>query len=358
MLSMAVGLIFNYSRIDAYVKKNVIIYLFYSVFIALLALAFYNSTLVFESCLQLAICGVAFMLGYSLRFMSDKQIFSSKIIFCSFALIMGLVSVFESGGFVIQDTYAISLKNSSGAILGTAMIIAIAISLETKRKFTKVLSVIVFMLLLISLLTFRNRSTLIGCVIALVLLLWKSSKDISYAKLFYYTFVTCILGFIAMYLFEINFMQYAYDSLFANKDTSDVNDLSSGRLDMIKYGWENVITVNPIGGNMAVKKEMGCIDCFPVSVLNFQGLFGVLVYLPLYVFLFHSCYKRCKYINYCYLYPYLCLFVLLVTSFFEASFPFSPGTAVFATYFFLGIEEGRLNIRCRRQLVNNRFMCK
>ena len=338
LLCVVVGVVANKKNINKHIFRSMKNYILYVLIICTLIFLIYQENI--TGILPHFVLPFAFFLmGFAKKNISDKDVFLCQLTFVAFALIMGLLNVRSTGGFVIQDMYVVALKNSSGAILGTAAIISIALFIGQDKLIPKYLAGFSAFLLIICLLTFRNRSTLVGFLLAVTLLIRRSSKQVSFLKIFMISIVAVILFAIVASMLNVSITEYAYTSFFANKDTSDIDDLSSGRLTNISEAWENIILADPIGANLSLKKQLLSIDNFIVYVYANLGLFGLLAYLPLYIYLIKFVIRRIKRVDYRHLYPYLCIATLLITSIFEATFPLSPGTAVCAAYFFCGLEE-------------------
>ena len=333
LLCVVVGVVANKKNINKQIFRSMKNYILYVLIICTLIFLIYQENI--TGILPHFVLPFAFFLmGFAKKNISDKDVFLCQLTFVAFALIMGLLNVRSTGGFVIQDMYVVALKNSSGAILGTAAIISIALFIGQDKLIPKYLAGFSAFLLIICLLTFRNRSTLVGFLLAVTLLIRRSSKQVSFLKIFMISIVAVILFAIVASMLNVSITEYAYTSFFANKDTSDIDDLSSGRLTNISEAWENIILADPIGANLSLKKQLLSIDNFIVYVYANLGLFGLLAYLPLYIYLIKFVIRRIKRVDYRHLYPYLCIATLLITSIFEATFPLSPGTAVCAAYFF------------------------
>ena len=130
--------------------------------------------------------------------------------------------------------------------------------------------------------------------------------------------------------------QLLVDSFLKNRNVSDLNDVSSGRIDLMLLGIDNFISYPFFGGgdiNAAVH-----VHCYPVRVLSSRGLFGSFGYLFFYFSLFVIWVKEIfqkkppqagdvgRYL----------IGILLLVSLGEVSMPFGPGTISAICFILLG----------------------
>lgn len=106
--------------------------------------------------------------------------------------------------------------------------------------------------------------------------------------------------------------------LFNNRDSDDLNSLSSGRLQIIADIWDNYLKTPVFGiGNKYV-------DCFPFAMLIQFGIIGFLIVMAFIWDIWKKCYKirNLSKLGLC---AFLTYASFLVNSLFEAQAPFGPG---------------------------------
>ena len=296
---------------------------------------FIYEELIFKHFVNLYLTLTIYLFGYTLNDHSQKFIRTIIKVYCITALLMGLYSILTGiGGFQITEGgYAILLKNSSGVILGCATIMAYHLSTEEESKKNKIIWIVIAIVLFLSLLTFRNRSTSVGVIILFLIILFKhikkngiKSRDVILA--------IAILG--GLSIVGINPINYIIQSFTENTDTTDLESFSSGRTYMYSKAIE-IYSNDVIGGNLSQNIKLLTVDNFVLSLSARTGIWGMIIYMPIYFYLWVISIKNIitnKNTNSTL--PYYCIFILLVVSFFEASYPFGPGTAIFISYFLLG----------------------
>ena len=120
--------------------------------------------------------------------------------------------------------------------------------------------------------------------------------------------------------------------LLAARDSGDINDISSGRMDQIARGWEMFKQNIWLGTG-----DTRTVDCFYVSVLMQYGLFvgGVLAILSVYPVVWGLWnYKKIKS-------PVMMIMILCALSYtiggiFEENAPYGPGVRCYISWFLFG----------------------
>lgn len=277
-----------------------------------------------------------FIFGFSICDSSPKSLASICAIYIFSAIFLGIYSIITNlGSFEISDTYAMSVKNSSSVLLGTAMILCLPLIRCAKKRLTCIFWICASTLLFICILTFRSRTCMLGVVLAYIIYLMRSK--ISIPRLL----CNRITIFIALSIIglticlNVNFSSYIYDAIFAGKGANNVNSITSGRIHLFKYAWE-FFTLNPLFGNLQQDRALPPIDNFILSQLTWYGIVGALWNLVAYIIVWMICIRglfkssiKCTYI-------FLTLLLLCITSITEGPFPFGPGTPVICSWTLLG----------------------
>ena len=273
------------------------------------------------------------IIGYSVRGYNSVSFTKITKVFIFSSLFLGMYSVIKNvNGFIITDTYAFSLKNSSSVLLATSIILCTYIITETTIK-RKLLWYILLALLSLCLITFRCRTAILGTAIGLFFIICRKKLLLNIFNI--YNIGLIITALLTIYIFNLSPIDFLYDSLFANKDVNDVNSITSGRLSTYQIGMD-VFGENPWFGNSAVNKDLPPIDNFLISTLSTNGICGALINFPIYIITWIVCiWGICKQQGK-ELYPFILLLLLCLTSITEAPFPYGPGTSVFFSWFFFG----------------------
>lgn len=316
------------------------LYLYYGTYALLISsIAFiFSGIFIFQASQNIYIAISCFLLGYCVTNQSEDFIYRCMKFYVLAALFLGLYSIYINlGSFTITDTYAFSVKNSSGVLLGTGVILNTFLLQETSttnNRFSIIIWSITLILLITCLLTFRCRTAIISVTLSLLYLLYrlKVMRKIIQRPVF---LLAIIIGLIVTFYFNFTPWEYIYDSLFSNKDTSNLNGITSGRLSTYKIGLD-VFSQNLILGNAALGHKLPPIDNFIIGNLTYYGIIGALLMFPPYVYVWYMCMRGLFKNAPSNLYPFLSLFIICMSSFTEGPYPFGPGTPVMCAWFLLG----------------------
>lgn len=275
-------------------------------------------------------------LGYTATKHSRSDLYRIFVIYILAALFLGLYSILTNlGGFKITKLYVFSVKNSSSVLLATAQILCLYLIKDAKTTFKQILWITIWIILFVCTMTFRSRTCMLGVIIATSIFLIKSKVNIT-KLVFSRTFLLSVfIVFVTTAIINIDISQYIYDAMFANKDTDDMNSMTSGRIEIFQFGWD-FFKRHPILGNLSVGRELPPIDNFILSQLVYFGVVGSLLNFIAYIAAWLYCIKGLITSHLEESYPYLTLFLLCLVSFTEGPFPFGPGTPVICTWFLIG----------------------
>ena len=119
--------------------------------------------------------------------------------------------------------------------------------------------------------------------------------------------------------------------LFANRDASDLNSLSSGRVELLSSCIQLFLTNPFIGiGNKY-------FDCFPVIILTQYGMLGASIIFTFIGRVIKDCFCVLDKSNKLDLCAFLLMVTYLLDSLFEAQPPFGPGVKCFPLWMIWGI---------------------
>lgn len=312
------------------------LYLYYGVFALLfcsIVFLFYE-TFIFSVTSNLFLSVTCFLLGYCCYDHSNEFLIRLMKIYAAAALFLGLYSVYTNlGSFIITEQYAFAVKNSSGVLLGTGIILCAFIINVSHSKFEIATWSTIMFLLAACLLTFRCRTAIISVFISLVYFLYKKhliQRSLQKPLIL----LILISALIAANLLDLIPFDFIYDSLFANKGDS-LDSVTSGRFTTYDYGL-NIFAESPILGNAVLGRHLPPIDNFVMSILTYYGLVGALLMFPPYLFIWSICIRGLLKSSSSNLYPFLPLFLICMTSFTEGPYPFGPGTPVICAWLLLG----------------------
>ena len=337
-MSIIIGIIFLTLAIN--IKHKLFfalsLYLYYGVFALLVCcIAFLTSGIfILDATYNIFLTITCFLLGYCCKNQTLSFIYRCMKVNILSALFLGLFSVFTNlGGFVISEQYAFSVKNSSGVLLGIAIVLCAFVIKESNVKCSTALWWVVMFLLAVCLLTFRCRTVIISVTMCLIYFLYKN--NILYRLLQPIILLYIISIIILLNIFNLSPIGYIYDSLFSNTNVNDLNSVTSGRLDTYDIGWQ-VFSESPMFGNKLMHRSIPPVDNFIIGNLTFYGVVGALLLFPPYFYTWYICLKGLWHQSISNLIPFCTLFLICMSSFTEGSFPFGPGTPVICSWFLLG----------------------
>lgn len=332
--AMVLNLVLNLGKDWFYGISMYIYYGLFSLIICSIVFLF-NDVFIFQDTFNIYLSITCFLTGYCAFNHELYFIDRCKKIFVLSSLFLGLYSVINNlGAFTITEQYAFSIKNSSGVLLASGIIICMFIINKSSKFIHHIFWGAIMVLLCLCLLTFRSRAAIISVLISMIIYLYKRKVLLSVLKNPFVLILFSIL-LLLIYIFDIIHIDYIYDSLFANKDVSSLDSVTSGRLSTYKKGLQ-VFNECPLLGNALLNKHLPPIDNFIISQLSHFGMMGLLLLLPAYLFVWYICIFGIIKSRIDDLLPYLLLFIICMISFTEGPFPFGPGSAVFCAWFMYG----------------------
>ena len=251
-------------------------------------------------------------------------IFSITLLITGTILALIIYKEFLAGFDIMQKTYAYKAKNSIGQILFCSILIPILCfkpkDLFIRFSFWGCLLVVLSIIFLL-----KSRATLAGVFFVIVYFIFKS-KNKTIKRITISIAVLC--GFIL--LTNPDIYELIVDGiLFAGRDAEDLNDLSSGRVELVT----NILQQIP--DNIFFGLGHFYLDCMPIAFLGQYGIIGSSV---VFIFLISLSIKILKLDlkDDIYLTTFLLWSVFLINALFEANPPFGPGIKCFLLWVLVG----------------------
>lgn len=334
MFAMALNLIMNIGNDWFY---GISMYIYYGLFALIICsiIFLFNDVFIFQDTYNIYISITCFLTGYCALNHEMYFIERCKKIFVLSSLFLGLYSVYNNlGAFKITEQYAFAIKNSSGVLLASGIVICMFIINKSSKFIQYFIWGAIIILLCLCLLTFRSRAAILSVFVSMMIFLYKSKLLLSIIKNpFVLTLFSSLL--LLIYIFDIIVIDYIYNSLFTNTNISSLNSVTSGRLRTYEIGLQ-VFNQCPLLGNALLNKHLPVIDNFIIYQLSNYGMMGLLLLLPAYLFVWYICISGIIKSKIEDLLPYLLLLILCMISFTESPFPFGPGSSVFCAWFMYG----------------------
>lgn len=267
---------------------------------------------------------------------------------------LGVGSVFYYGeGLSIARSYLIPSKNQIGPVLGISAIIAgtWVILRRSGRKRTRALSFVILSLLVVALLTIRNRASLVGIAAMLLILFVREHKNELAKTLVILSLLLAIL-IVTLNVFHVfkPMMNYVWNSFALSYDVEDLNSISAGRIEGYRRAGQ-YIKKYPLFGDVESPRKF---EIVPHNyILNKFVKYGIMGSLPIVLFyLYLWCFSLRKIVRNRdendLILPFSVLLFSLIVSLFEYTYPYGPGTSQILAWFLLGQYLSRSAIRIKR----------
>lgn len=339
---LAVLLLIPNVRFGEWIKdkhfKQFVIFLIPAFIIAMSLLAIFDCRYMIADIRIFLIPFIFYLLGTTIR-ASEKDLLLFALLYCVFALFVGYSQVITNiGAFVILEQYMVSAKNSLSCIIAIAIVIAFIYSINKKtNKYLRYCFIGMAVASLAVLLTIRGRAGTLAVFIAAFIVIVKGikAKKIKMKNVLLITFA----GFLLLLLLEmflgrrIGVFQYIYDSFF----TSRSGDVSTGRLSRNDEAIE-VLNNHFLTGRIVDNVEIEWVHNYVLRILsNLGAIVGAFMLVP-YFYILALLFKLNIKIDTTD--PKnmggIVLIIPFVISLFEPTYPFSPGSTVFFSFFLLG----------------------
>lgn len=241
------------------------------------------------------------------------------------------VVVFEQyllGQDLSSTIYSYKSKNETAFLATASVTMLLFMKQEKETKFRALMKygLILFFIFIIA--CMRCRSMLIGVTAALLARLFYKDGSKGMKIFIVLVFVAVGLGLLNNRFYD----ELVNNILFASRDSTDMNELSSGRLDQIAYGWERFKNNILLGTG-----DTATVDCFYISALMQYGLFmgSALIVLGVYPLTWGLYnYRRIK-TPVCMI-MIVCALAFIIGGIFEENAPFGPGARCYISWFLFG----------------------
>ena len=249
------------------------------------------------------------------------------------ALFSGISIIFTYGnGFVINDLYMPVPKNQIAPVLAAGFFVAFFCGNNTQKVKEKYIYWTMAFLLFVCICVFRARANMVAVVLGLIVYFIFYKRKIG---------LLLFAGICAAFIIIFTPLGgFVYDAFFANYDASDLNSLSAGRTDTYQASLR-FIGDHWLLGALYVEQDFyhqGIVHNYLLYTLENYGVFGggLLIFFYLYLLLEIGKRNIQNKSNELYVVGCFVFIVPLIVSFFEYTYPYAPGSAVFMSYFCLG----------------------
>lgn len=281
--------------------------------------------------LDLVMCLVFILLGYSMR-LSDEHLYSALNFFVFVFTLAALSIILEySTGFEIPERYLPIPKNQFAPVFAMAFIL----SIYNRSRGTKPIKILLGMctiILFFSLLVIRSRSSILAIILLVIIYTIYHIPTIKYK----------ISALFAIFLTAVIASPKIYQALFSNYDINSLESVSAGRVGTYGKGIFFLMD-SPLGGTLQSPyiSDSNIHNYLLYNLVNY-GLFLSIPLTAMYFFyLFLTLALLRKNTFRVYEFAPLLILIIFVSSVFEYSFPFAPGSAVLFPMLFLGIHLNR-----------------
>lgn len=250
----------------------------------------YSDGLIISDLYQFSLAMLFLVAGSMLH--ADRKSFSFAIVCYGLAISVGgfFLMKYQGGGLnEVSASYTLSAKNSicvAWAIAGGALLWNYFYGYS--NKLLKWCGLGAFFLVCVCILYGRGRTAFLALVLFSIAALYKK-----FGKGRWYLGIPILLCFgllLGCFLYFWGMPQLITESFLKNKDEEDLNDVTSGRLDLVLMGIEGFFA-HPLWGNGDFNGTMP-IHCYPVRIIAGKGLIGGFGYMLFYFYLCKICLKK------------------------------------------------------------------
>lgn len=228
-----------------------------------------------------------------------------------------------------SEVYAYDSKNSVSQIILTAVFFLIYLH-GKKNKIFDIIIVTTIVALILSLLMLKSRASLLGIIIIFVSVLISHN----YSRTTKFIVVIAIMIFLTVIIFNMKFRTFFLESIvFAGRDSSDLNSISSGRMNMINE-FPTLFSRKPLLGYGRYY-----VECMPLDALIETGIvgglfFNIIAIAPVvYALKVYREYRQP--IDFLLLVVGICYFI---NGLFEQLAPFGPGVKCYMLWLLFGVS--------------------
>ncbi len=264
-------------------------------------------------------------------------------------LICGTLFAYELYNYSLQNIsiesrYEIySSKNSAAQIILASGLIGF-ICIKQTNLAVKIIVASVSIALSVIILVLRSRASIASLFFIIAYLVFTSPKKWHRVVLL----GVCVAAVVYVLITPEYYTLIVENILFNNRESGNMDDLSSGRVEIISGIWEDYQKSPMFGlGNLYV-------DCMPFAMLVQYGVPGFLIVMTFLAYVLKiswDCRKMGR-VGEC---SFLLVSSFMVNSLFEAQPPFGPGVKCFFVWMFFGFM---LAVRAKQQKINENLLKK
>ncbi len=277
-----------------------------------------------------AISVAVFLMGTVVADYSSKKTIMLTLLFYVISSIIVEVNVYTSvlsKSNVFEDQiYAYESKNSISLLI-TTTIILLFLYIKNNKLIIKIIASVIALGSSVILIMLKSRACILGLLLALIVTLLSKVTSKKMRRLLW---VIVVVFVIVLFTNRELYDTLVNNVMFINKDSSDLNAISSGRV--------NLISDFPRLFNGKYITGIGSyyFECAPLSAILQFGVFGGFFFIWM---MFYPLYDTFKYrqksqLNFV---LYLITITYVFNAFFEGLAPFGPGAKCFFLWFFWGL---------------------
>lgn len=279
---------------------------------------------------------------------SDKFLELLCLVLNISGIILGFIvwTKYLNGYDISARTYAFAEKNSMGQIILCTMIVPLCFINKNSGRITKNLLIFgcVWCVYVVALM--KARATLVS----LLFVVWYFYKYRANYRTKKWIRYGIILGIV-----YLSFNSGIWDTIknnifFGSRESSDLNDISSGRFDVIAYA------ISAFSRNIFFGIGNFYVDCFPVSLLVQFGIIGSFIIISYLCRFYRFVYMLDRKQN-LFAATKLLLYTFLINGLFEAQPPFGPGIKCFTLWIMVGFSLAQSE-KNKQSLANNCIVTK
>lgn len=305
----------------------VLIFVFYCLCCEAVTNVTYIGADTYNICISIFILSVSYC--YGMHVQSFKRSFNNLAFFFFVASLIYGISVYVKylvGADMFSTVYAYGDKNSAAQIFLSACIILFTL-FKPSNFAQKIVAYSLIVILLYVMFVLKSRATLLGFffVLGYFTFVYKNKKV-------RYVFFLSIIAMCIYILSNPSFYRTLVEGiLFANRDSTDLNSLSSGRVEQLETCVDLFVSSPIIGiGNKY-------FDCFPIIILTQYGIMGAIIVFVFIANRIKECVYKLDLNNQLDLCAFLLMMTYMLNSLFEAQPPFGPGVKCFPLWMIWGI---------------------
>ncbi|MDU3212204.1 O-antigen ligase family protein [Anaerococcus sp.] len=328
-LSFIILLSINRFKISRHLFKLLLLTIIFIILILTFSIIYnknyFSSSMIYSLAISLFIIIIGSLISPFFNRDTFQEIVISYVLSSLIVSIVVFIKYFGFGFSLNTRIYAYSSKNSLSQILFTSVIIFYCY-FKPKNNFQNIIKILIIIFQIFMLVILRSRATILGLVIVSFFIIF--SKSMNKKK----KIIVIIGGILLLILLFIsdNFNDIVLNNIiFAGRDINDLDNLSSGRISIIR---EFPILIK---NNWLTGIGPFYFECFPLSAILQFGLFagGILIYISLLPLI--TSIKRKS--NDLWEILYFLSIGYFINSLFEGLAPFGPGIKCYFLWLLFGI---------------------